>query len=110
MDDFNKMVKVEFGNFIMGSDQGDEQPVHSVNLTKDFLIGMYSITQEVWKELMGDNPSYFKGDNLPVETVSWYDAVEYCNKRSQKEGYIYSGSNKNKNVAWCWDWHLDYTA
>lgn len=52
----------------------------------DFYIGQYEVTQKEWIEIMGSNPSTFKGDNLPIETVSWYDAVEYCNKRSIKEG------------------------
>jgi len=52
----------------------------------NFYIGKYEVTQKEWVEVMGSNPSQFKGDNLPVEMVSWYDAVEYCNKRSIKEG------------------------
>jgi formylglycine-generating enzyme len=52
----------------------------------DFYIGKYEVTQQEWAEVMGSNPSKFKGDNLPVEMVSWYDCVEYCNKRSRKEG------------------------
>jgi formylglycine-generating enzyme required for sulfatase activity len=50
-----------------------------------FYIGKYELTQKEWIEVMGSNPSKFKGDNLPVETVSWYDCIEYCNKRSIKE-------------------------
>ncbi|RKP46286.1 formylglycine-generating enzyme family protein [Cohnella endophytica] len=61
-----------------------------------FYIGKYEITQKEWTEVMGNNPSQFKGDNLPVEKVSWYDAVEYCNKRSIKEGLKpYYNINKN---------------
>jgi len=57
------------------------------NITlSDFYIGKYEVSQKEWTEIMGSNPSYFQGDNLPVETVSWYDCVEYCNKRSAKEG------------------------
>jgi len=52
----------------------------------DFYIGRYDVTQKEWVEVMGTNPSKFKGDNLPVEMVSWYDSIEYCNKRSLKEG------------------------
>ena len=52
----------------------------------DFYIGKYAVTQSEWLEVMGSNPSRFKGGNLPVEMVSWYDSVEYCNKRSAKEG------------------------
>lgn len=52
----------------------------------DFYICKYEVTQKQWVDVMGSNPSKFKGDNLPVETVSWYDCVEYCNQRSLKEG------------------------
>ena len=52
----------------------------------DFFIGEREVTQREWVEVMGSNPSQFKGEDLPVEMVSWYDCVEYCNKRSLKEG------------------------
>jgi formylglycine-generating enzyme required for sulfatase activity len=51
-----------------------------------FSIGKYEVTQKEWAEVMGSNPSKFHGANLPVEMVSWYDCVEYCNKRSLNEG------------------------
>jgi sulfatase modifying factor 1 len=63
----------------------------------DFYIGKYEVTQKEWMEVIGSNPSAFKGDHLPVETVSWYDCVEYCNKRSIKEGLQpYYNINKDK--------------
>ena len=49
-------------------------------------VGRYPVTQREWTEVMGSNPSKFRGDNLPVETVSWYDCVEYCNKREPQGG------------------------
>lgn len=52
----------------------------------DFYIGKYEVTQREWVEIMGSNPSQFRGDDLPVEMVSWYDVIEYCNQRSLKEG------------------------
>src|ERR1700685_2191620 len=62
-----------------------------------FYIGTYEVTQKEWIEVMGSNPSQFKGDNLPVEMVSWYDSVEYCNQRSIKEGLKpYYNIDKNK--------------
>ncbi|MBK9990490.1 MAG: SUMF1/EgtB/PvdO family nonheme iron enzyme [Verrucomicrobia bacterium] len=51
-----------------------------------FFIGKSEVTQKEWSDVMSTNPSKFQGDNLPVETVSWYDCIEYCNKRSLKEG------------------------
>ena len=63
----------------------------------DFYLGQYDVTQREWMKVMGSNPSKFKGDDLPVETVSWYDSIEYCNKRSIKEGLRpYYSINKNK--------------
>jgi formylglycine-generating enzyme len=52
----------------------------------DFYIGKYEVTQKEWMDVMESNPSKFKGDSLPVETVSWYECVDYCNKKSIKEG------------------------
>lgn len=94
----DNMVFVKGGSFQMGSDDGrdNEKPIHSVTVS-DFYIGKYEVTQKEWKAVMGSNPSRWKGDNLPVEKVSWYDAVEFCNKKSEKEGLqkCYSGSGKN---------------
>ena len=94
----NLMIFVQGGTFQMGSNSGDsdEKPVHTVTVN-DFYIGKYEVTQKEWKEVMGSNPSNWKGDNLPVEQVSWYDAVEFCNKKSRKEGLTpcYSGSGKS---------------
>jgi formylglycine-generating enzyme len=55
-------------------------------ILSDFYIAKYDVTQKEWGQVMATNPSQFKGDDLPVEMVSWYDAVEYCNQRSIKEG------------------------
>jgi formylglycine-generating enzyme required for sulfatase activity len=83
------MVLVEGGSFQMGSSNGDsdEKPVHTVTV-RSFYMGRTEVTQREWAELMGSNPSYFKGDNLPVESVRWLEAIEYCNKLSLKEGLI----------------------
>lgn len=67
-----------------------------------FYIGKYEVTQKQWIEIMGKNPSTFQGDdNLPVESVSWYDAIEYCILRSEKEGltpyYTLDKSSKDPN-------------
>jgi len=62
-----------------------------------FEIAKIEVTQELWESVMGSNPSNFKGSKRPVEEVSWYDAVEFCNKLSEKEGLqkAYSGSGGN---------------
>jgi formylglycine-generating enzyme required for sulfatase activity len=86
------LVKVDGGTFSMGEDSS----AHQVTVGS-FYMGKYEVTQREYQAIMGTNPSYFKGDNLPVEEVSWYDAVEYCNKRSIKDGLTpaYRGSGNN---------------
>jgi formylglycine-generating enzyme required for sulfatase activity len=92
------MVWVEGGTFQMGSNNGDddERPVHSVTV-RGFYMGKYEVTQREWVEIMGSNRSYWKGDGLPVEQVGWVEAVEYCNRRSRREGLIpaYGGDGEN---------------
>ncbi len=82
------MILVKGGTFKMGStDLGpnDDEPIHDVRLNS-FLIGKCEVSQKQWKAVMGNSPSLFVGEDLPVENVNYYDAVEYCNKRSQQEG------------------------
>lgn len=92
------MVMVKGGSFLMGTDDlvTEEEPVHDVTLDS-FYIGKYEVTQKEWKEAMGNNPSVFTGDDLPVDNIDWYMAVEYCIKRSIKDGLTpcYSGSGDN---------------
>jgi formylglycine-generating enzyme required for sulfatase activity len=77
-------------NFVLvkgGSFKNTKSNYYGKGVTvSDFYIGKYDVTQKEWIEVMGSNPSKFKGDNLPVEMVNWYDSIEYCNKRSIKEG------------------------
>jgi formylglycine-generating enzyme required for sulfatase activity len=87
-----KLVYIQPGEFQMGSNDGedDEKPLHTVKITKGFYMGAFEVTQGQYQKVMGNNPSNFKGeDNLPVETVSWDAAVEFCKKLSQKEGKTY---------------------
>jgi sulfatase modifying factor 1 len=96
------MIYVPSGTFTMGrtigSGSGDEIPTHQVTLSP-FYIGKYEVTQAEWSAVMGGNPSHFTGDlNRPVEEISWYDVLVYCNKRSISEGItpVYSlGSSTN---------------
>lgn len=63
----------------------------------DFYISRFEVSQKEWVEIMGKNPSEFKGENLPVETVSWYDCIDFCNRKSVKAGLNnYYNINKNK--------------
>jgi formylglycine-generating enzyme required for sulfatase activity len=99
------MVYIQGGTFTMGSpasekDRYDDETQHQVTISKGFWMGKYEVTQKEWVAVMGSNPSYFKGDNLPVENVSWYDAIDYCNKRSVKEGLTAAYTRNGDNVTW----------
>lgn len=119
-----EMVFVGGGTFRMGSDSGDsdEEPVHDVTLS-NYCIGKTEVTQALWRAVMGTNPSHFKGDNLPVENVSWNDCQTFIKKLNaitganfrlpteaeweyaarggkQSKNYTYSGSNDIGTVAW----------
>ena len=123
------MVRVEAGTFTMGAtsemkDSYDsEKPAHQVTLTNDYYIGKYEVTQALWQAVMGNNPSEFKGDNLPVENVNWNDCQKFISKLNlitgktfrlpteaeweyaarggkKSRGYQYSGSNNLSDVAW----------
>ena len=89
-----EMVYIPRGSFLMGSpedEEGREQnesPQHEVTL-QPFYMSKYPITQEQYEVMIGNNPSNFKGENRPVENVSWYDAIEFCKKLSSKTGKIY---------------------
>lgn len=78
--DFDKdMIKVEGGKY--------KPSFHDYELVvADLWIGKYQVTQEKWEEIMGTNPSLFKGSRRPVEKVSWIDALEFCNKMSEEYG------------------------
>ena len=123
------MIPVEGGTFTMGatSEQGgdaydDEKPAHRVTLS-DYYIGETEVTQALWKAVMGSNPSSFKGDQRPVESVSWNDCQEFIKKLNaltgrnfrlpteaeweyaarggnKSKGYKYAGSNTIDDVAW----------
>ena len=88
-------VFVEGGTFAMGSETGeeDEKPVHSVTIDS-FDKCIHQVTQSEYYSIMGSISSYYKGQNLPVEWVTWYEAVEYCVRRSLAEGLTpcYRGS------------------
>jgi formylglycine-generating enzyme len=81
------MVLVEGGTFMMGDRNWEYSvPVHEVKVS-DYYIGIYEVTQEQWQSVMGTNPSCLKGYDLPVENINWYEAVEFCNKLSDIEGF-----------------------
>ena len=84
-----EMVLIKADTFMMGSpenelDRGDDEKLHQVTLTKDYLFGKYPITQAQWRVVMGPDFSYFKGADRPVTNVSWKDAKEFCQKLNQR--------------------------
>jgi formylglycine-generating enzyme required for sulfatase activity len=84
------LLYIPGGSFSMGStDHANEQPQHQVNI-QSFHMGKYPITQAQYQAVMGNNPACFKGDNLPVEQVSWDDAIAFCQKLSQRTGTKYT--------------------
>jgi len=62
----------------------DEGPQHSVTLSRAFWLGRYPVTQREYEKVMGQNPSRFKGENRPVEQVSWMEALEFCRKLTEQ--------------------------
>ena len=124
------MIYVQGGTFNMGAILEDERgmassseyPVHRVTLS-GYYIGQTEVTQELWQAVMGNNPSFTKGNKRPVEYVTWYECQTFINKLnsltgqnfrlpteaewefaarggSKSRGYMYSGSNILGNVAW----------
>ena len=81
--------KIPSGSFTMGSEV--HQPAHEVTLKKDFFIGVFEVTQEQYKEVMGSNPSVFIGDNRPVESVTWAEAKVFCRQLSKLPDEVAAG-------------------
>jgi uncharacterized protein YjdB len=117
------MVWIEPGTFMMGVPVDEEGywthtetglpvegPQHQVTLTKGFYMGKYEVTQDVYKAVMGVNPSYFNVEarfpNLlpawPVDNVNWYAAVEFCNRMSAVEGFdpVYTISDRTPVIGY----------
>ena len=100
-----RMMPIPAGTFVMGDawgvedlwgDFADEAPLTTVTITKPFWLGQTEVTQAQWEAVMGNSPSYRKGANLPVERVSWNDAIAFCEKLNEMksetlpEGYYYN--------------------
>jgi formylglycine-generating enzyme required for sulfatase activity len=100
----NDFILIQGGTFTMGSpagepERGTDETQHRVTVG-DFYIAKSEVTQREWTALMGNNPSEFKGDNLPVEQVTWFDAVRFCNNRSAREGLVPSYIISGETVTW----------
>ncbi len=76
----------------MGSSETEawhsEDETQRMVAVSDFYMSIYELPQAEYQEIMGENPSNFSGDDLPVENITWPDAIRYCNARSEKEGFM----------------------
>ncbi|MGD0089134.1 MAG: formylglycine-generating enzyme family protein [Planctomycetota bacterium] len=84
-----ELVLIPAGKFVMGSPaeekyHSDDETQHEVTISNPFYMGKYEVTQEQYEEVMGSNPSQFKGPKNPVETGSWNEAQEFCKKLGAK--------------------------
>lgn len=94
-----KMVYVEPGAFMMGipGEKGsdEDETLHKVTVTRGYWICIYEVRQREYQAFMNENPSNFRGDNFPVDSVNWHDAVKFCEKLNKREaarlppGYVY---------------------
>ena len=89
-----EFILIQPGSFIMGSPEDenyrwDDETQHKVTITKPFYMQSTSVTQEQWQSVMESNPSYFKGENLPVEQISWNDVQEFIQRLNQRDEGVY---------------------
>jgi len=93
----DRMVKIPIGKFPVGN---KEIGYKDVVISEPFKIDKYPVTQALYYKVMDENPSFFKGEDLPVENISWFDAIEFCNKLSIRMGlerfYVINGENVDR--------------
>jgi len=103
------MVKINPGRFTMGCTDGQgrdcerrERPAHPVQLTHDYLLGRYEVSQGMWLSVMGDNPSQFLncGSRCPVEQITWFDAIRFANALSEREGLVPCYEIEEESIEW----------
>lgn len=82
-----RLKLISAGSFLMGSEKGDsdERPVHNVRITRPFYLGLHEVTQADYEAVAGSNPSSVKDPRFPVESVSWDDAVKFCEVLTEQE-------------------------
>jgi formylglycine-generating enzyme required for sulfatase activity len=99
---YPRMVAVAGGTFVMGSGEASfrqTERIHQVNL-KSFFISETEVTQELYQAVINENPSLFKGNEYPVENVSWLDAVKFCNALSEQCGLVPVYTIEGDTVTW----------
>ncbi len=94
------------GTFLMGSPKSEDwrsndEILHKVRVAS-FYMAKFEVTQKEWREITGKNPSNFTGDKLPVESVTWLEAIEFCNALSRRDGRtpVYAITDGGKTVTW----------
>ena len=103
--DNSGMVRINGGTFLRGSPPGEsgrsanEGPQHRVNVSS-FYIGRFPVTQAEFERVMGTNPSQFRGPNLPVENINWFDAIAFANAKSKIAGLTPAYTVSGTNVTW----------
>ena len=100
-----RLRRIPAGSFLMGSppeekERDGDEIQHQVTITRDFWLGATEITQVQWRETMGTSPSVFRRGTMPVENVSWFDAVEFCNALSLREGLEPAYQIQGEDVSW----------
>lgn len=95
---------IKGGTFQMGSPEsepwrGSDEARHAVTVS-DFYMSVYEVSQAEYREITGETPSNFSGDDLPVENISWLDAVKFCNAKSEKENLAPAYKIDGNKVTW----------
>ena len=99
------LIRMEPATFWMGSrddltGSNPDEFLHRVRLSRPFLIAATPVTQAQWSALMGNNPSWNRGDDLPVESLRWLDAISFCNRLSQSMGFRPAYRVSDTTVSW----------
>lgn len=100
----DSLILIEGGTFTMGSPESERQRQedevsHEVTISS-FYVDPYEVRQSDYERIMGENPSHFSGVGLPVENVTWYEAVEYCNRLSESVGLMPVYTVEGNSVSW----------
>ena len=96
-DIWDRMVEIPAGKFTMGD---DKTGFVGVTIRNPFLMDKYPVTQALYQKVMGKNPSHFRGEDLPVENIYWFDAIDFCNELSERSHLepVYEVNGKNVKI------------
>jgi formylglycine-generating enzyme required for sulfatase activity len=91
----DRMIRIEGGSFLMGEEKNKRK-----DTVKSLEMDMYAVTQSIYTAITGDNPSSYRGDDRPVENVSWFDAIRFCNQLSERTGLSLAYKINGQGVEW----------